>query len=102
MTVSSAMQVARPYRDAGRTHTRRPAPTRPRLIATVDAQPLLTEHDGFRRPLVPSYVEELELGRSIKALLKGRHSLSVRLEVRMDAEDRPLHIYDVYAVDDGK
>jgi hypothetical protein len=70
-------------------------------VATVDVRALDTLRWGPLRQLFPSFVEEIELGRFLKGLLKESACRAVQIEPHRDPSGAAsTHVFDVYAVDD--
>jgi hypothetical protein len=72
----------------------------PGLLATVDVRELNTVKWGPIRAMFPSFVEEIELGRYLKALLAPDRCHAVRVQLHRDEEGRQsTHVFDVYRMD---
>ena len=69
------------------------------LLATVDVRELNTVRWGPLRAMFPKFVEELELGRYLKHLLRTSRCRAVRLELHSNPDgSRSTHVFDVYGI----
>ena len=69
------------------------------LVATVDVRDLQTVRWGPIRQLFPKFVEEIELGRYLKRLLRAHPSQAVRIQPHRELDGRPSsHVFDVFRV----
>jgi hypothetical protein len=76
------------------THTHVP-------LATVDVRELNSLRWGFMRALFPHFVEEVELGRYLKTLLRSTACRAVEIQPHQEAGGRrSSHVFDVFAVED--
>jgi hypothetical protein len=71
------------------------------LVATIDVRDLSSSRWGFIRPMFPSFVEDIELGRYLRTLLNTSHYAAVRVEPHRGLDGRlSTHVVDVYRLDD--
>jgi len=71
------------------------------LLARVDVRELSSVRWGPLRAMFPKFVEEVELGRYLKHLLRTSQCRAVRLEPHCDADGtRSTHVFDVYGVEE--
>jgi hypothetical protein len=67
-----------------------------RLLATVDTRELETLRWGPMRAMFPSFVEEIELGRYLKRLLRSVQCSAVEIAPHGGS----THVFDVFVVED--
>ena len=70
-------------------------------VATVDVRQLNTLNWGPIRAMFPAFVDELELARYMKRVLRNSQCKGVRAEPHQDASGvKSTHVYDVFFVSD--
>ena len=70
-------------------------------VATVDVRKLDTLMWGPLRAMFPSFVEEIELARYLKRILKHSQCRAVQIEPHLDASGQAsTHIFDIFYVSD--
>jgi hypothetical protein len=70
------------------------------LLATVDVRDLNSLRWGPFRQMFPQFVEELELGRYLRTLLRTSRLKAVRIEPHRQPDGSPSsHVFDVYLLE---
>jgi len=70
------------------------------LLATVDVLELHSLRWGPLRQLFPGFVEEIELGRYLKKLLRTSDNRAVAIEPHREANGQTsTHVLDVYRLE---
>jgi hypothetical protein len=74
------------------------SPTEAR-VTTIDAASLHTIRGGLMRQMLPRFVEEIELGRYVRALLTRSGASAVRIEPHRHTDGRiNEHEFDIYEI----
>ena len=72
-------------------------------LATVDVTTLNSLRWGPIRQMFPAFVEEIELGRYLKKLLRTAACRAVQIQPHVQTDGTPSpHVFDVFLVDDAR